>query len=35
MGIFAVNGAHFSSINFPLINTKNEEVYYLISILIK
>ena len=30
MGISAVTGAHFSSINFPLIDTKNEEVYNLI-----
>lgn len=27
-----MTGAHFSSVSFPLIDTKNEEVYNLINI---
>lgn len=34
LGISAVTGAQFSSINFPLIDKKNEEVYNLIRCLL-
>lgn len=27
-----MTGAHFSSVSFPLIDTKNEEVYNLINV---
>lgn len=35
LGISAVTGAHFSSIKFPLIDPKSEEVYSLIKIFLE